>query len=329
VIGRNLPGASSTFVDLHREVDTPQSQHAAHSHPEDAADLSVRRIRVALFITLAFIFVEVLAGILANSLALLTDAAHNFTDVIALAMAWYALRLAYRPAHAGKTFGYHRAGILIALFNSLTLIIIALLIFYEAYQRLMAPPEVDAPLLTAAATLAFVVNAGTAWLIHHGAKDDLNMRSAFVHLAGDALSTLGAILAGIAIMLTGYQIFDPLVSMLIGLLILWNGWGIVRESVEILLESTPRGLDMDALIRDIQSIPGVRGVHDVHAWSINEKLRLLSAHILTEDLTIRAGSNIQSQINRLVCDKYAIAHATLQLECEDCDPLSLYCGLHK
>jgi cobalt-zinc-cadmium efflux system protein len=306
-----------------------QSEHTAHSHPGHAADLSVRRIRLALSITLAFVFVEILAGIFANSLALLTDAAHNITDVIALAMTWYALRLAYRPAHAGKTFGYHRAGILIALFNSLTLILIALFIFYEAYRRLMAPPQVDAPLLSGVAALAFVVNAGTAWLIRRGSQDDLNLRSAFVHLAGDALSTLGAILAGIAIMLTGYQIFDPLVSVLIGLLILWNGWGIVRESVDILLESTPRGLDMDALIRDIQSIPGVHGVHDVHAWSINEKLRLLSAHILTEDLTISAGSNIQNQISRLVCDKYVIAHATLQLECEDCDPLALYCDLHQ
>lgn len=313
----------------HAEPVYAEDSHAEHGHALYGVDFSVRRIRLALYITLGFVFVELLAGVIANSLALLTDAAHNFTDVIALAMTWYALRLSHRPAHAGKTFGYHRAGILIALFNSITLILIALVIFYEAYHRIMAPPQVDAPLLSIAAAVAFFVNAGTAWIVQRGSQDDLNMRSTFVHLAGDALSTLGAILAGIAIMVTGYQIFDPLVSLLIGVLILWNGWGIVRESIEILLESTPRGLDMDALILDIQSVPGVRGVHDVHAWSINERLRLLSAHILTEDLTLSAGAKIQNQVNRLVCDKYAIAHATLQLECEDCDPLSLYCDLHK
>lgn len=305
------------------------SHHHEEPHPAPTGDLSSKPIRLALFITLAFVFVEVAAGLYANSLALLTDAAHNFTDVIALALTWYALRLTRRPAHSGKTFGYHRAGILIALFNSLTLILIALVIFYEAYKRLMAPPLVDAPLLSIAASVAFLVNAGTAWIIHSGSHDDLNVRSAFIHLAGDALSTLGAIMAGVAIMLTDYQIFDPLVSVLIGLLILWNGWAIVRESVDILLESTPRGLDMDALIHDIQSVPGVRGVHDVHAWSINERLRFLSAHILTEDLTLSAGMKIQNEVNRLVYDKYAIAHATLQLECEDCTPLAIYCDLRK
>ncbi len=314
---------------VHTEPGHAEHGHAEHRHTEHGVDFSVRRIRLALYITLGFVFIELLAGVIANSLALLTDAAHNFTDVIALAMTWYALRLSNRPAHAGKTFGYHRAGILIALFNSITLIGIALVIFYEAYLRIMAPPKVDAPLLSIAAAVAFIVNAGTAWIIQRGSQDDLNMRSAFVHLAGDAISTLGAILAGIAIMITGYQIFDPLVSLLIGILILWNGWGIVRESIEILLESTPRDLDMDALIRDIQSVPGVRGVHDVHAWSINAKLRLLSAHILTEDLSLSAGAKIQNQINHLVFEKYAIAHATLQLECEDCDPLTLYCDLQK
>ncbi len=306
------------------------SEHAhphAHSHAHVHGVTTFRRLGLALGITLAFVFVEIIAGVLANSLALLTDAAHNFTDVVALGLSWYAIRLTLRPPNAAKTFGYHRAGILIALLNSTTLILIALGIFYEAYQRFLAPPQVDAPILIGAATVAFLVNAGTAWLIHRGSEDDLNMRSAFVHLAGDAISTFGAILAGIGIALTGFQFLDPLVSVFIGLLILWNAWGIVRESVDILLESTPRDVDMQTMVQDILSVEGVRGIHDVHVWSLTQKLRMLSAHLLTDDAPLSASAQVQSAVSRMVCDKYDIEHTTLQLECVDCEPLQLYCTM--
>ena len=174
-----------------------------HSHTAEAAHLTIKRLALALIITLAFVVIEALAGLYANSLALLTDAAHNLTDVIALGLSWYAVRLTIRPAHSGKTFGYHRAGILIALANSTTLVLIALGVFYEAYQRLSAPPQVEAGILIVVALVAFLVNTGTALLVKRGSEHDLNMRSAFVHLAGDAVATFGAILAGIGIALTG------------------------------------------------------------------------------------------------------------------------------
>ena len=302
---------------------------ASHTHPHlsEAARLTIKRLALALVVTLAFVVFEALAGFYANSLALLTDAVHNLTDVIALGLSWYAVQLTARNANAGKTYGYHRAGILIALINSTSLVVISLGIFYEAYQRFRNPPEVEAVILAAVAALAFIVNAGTAWLVKRGSEHDLNMRSAFIHLAGDAISTLGAILAGIAIVFTGWQWLDPLVSVFIGLLILWNAWGIARASVEILLESTPRDIDMPAMVEDLRRVPGVRGLHDLHVWSLTQDMRALSAHVLTDDIAISTGAAIQSGINELLVNKYNIAHATLQLECEGCQPDLLYCDL--
>jgi cobalt-zinc-cadmium efflux system protein len=287
----------------------------------------VRRLVLALAITGAFIGVEAVAGLIANSLALLTDAAHNLTDALALVLSWHALALASRPPSGRRTYGYHRAGILIALFNSTTLALMALGIFYEAYRRFVSPPTVNADLLIGVGIVAFVVNAGTALIVRRGSEGDLNMRSAFVHLAGDAISTLGAVLAGVAIKLTGWEWLDPLVSVLIGGLILWSGWKIIRETVTILMEGTPAGLDMRLLVRDLLSVEGVQGVHDVHAWSITGSLRAFSAHVLTKDMSISAGAGIQRQINALLREKYQIGHATLQLECQGCEPDLLYCDL--
>jgi cobalt-zinc-cadmium efflux system protein len=296
-----------------------------HSHAIQAA---TRRMALALVITLGFVVVEAAAGIIADSLALLADAAHNLTDVIALALSWYALRLTLRPANSGKTYGYHRAGILIALFNSTTLVLIALGIFYEAYQRLLGPPPVEAGLMTVVAAIAFAVNVVTALLVRPGSDRDLNQRSAFIHLAGDALSTLGALVAGMLIMLTGWYVLDPLVSIFIGLLIVWNAWLIIRESVEILLEGTPRDINVDRMVDDIRQVPGVRGVHDLHVWSITQNMRALSAHVLVDDEPISVGAGIQRQINALLNTRYNIAHATLQLECVGCEPDTLYCELN-
>jgi cobalt-zinc-cadmium efflux system protein len=304
------------------------SPHAHHHHPPAVDSASARRrLTLALVITLAFVVVEAAAGLWANSLALLTDAAHNLTDVAALALAWFAMRLAARPADAGRTYGYHRAGILAALANSASLIVIALGIFYEAYRRLGAPPEVREEVLIGVGTLAFIVNLGTALMVRRGSEHDLNLRGSFVHLAGDALSTAGAVAAGIAIAFTGLNVLDPLVSVLIGLLIVFSGWRIFRETIHILLESAPRDVDVEAVAADLRNVPGVRGLHDLHVWSINQRMRALSAHVLVDDVRLSAGAAIQRQINARLRDKYQIAHATLQLECAGCEPDALYCDL--
>lgn len=296
-----------------------------HAHFNDLTQQAIRRIALSLVITLVFVFVEIAAGIFSNSLALLTDAAHNFTDVLALALSWWALRLTSRPANQNKTYGYHRAGILAALANSTTLIVIALGIFFEAYRRFIQPPEVQADVLIGVGVAAVIVNVVTALLVRRGAEHDLNIRSAFLHLMGDVLSTVGAVIAGIIIRFTNWNWLDPLVSVLIGLLILWSAWGIVREALDILMESTPTDIDIDAMLQDITSVDGVYGVHDLHVWSITREMRTLSAHLVTDDLALSEGTSIQTRVNEVLHRKYNVNHATLQLECNDCVPGFLYC----
>jgi len=298
-----------------------------HRHFGQVMKQTSSRLALALFLTLGFLVVEALAGILANSLALLTDAAHNLTDVIALALSWYAVRLTTRPANAQNTYGYHRAGILVALANSTTLVLISLGIFYEAYRRLLAPPEVHSQILIGVAMVAVLVNLGTALLVRRRGERDLNLRATFVHLMGDVVSTSGTLAAGIAIYFTGANWLDPVVSVLIGCLIVYTAWGILRETVEILLESTPRDVDMPAMVEDIKRVQGVLGVHDLHVWSLTHHLRTMSVHILTEDVPISEGVRIQGEVNRLAAERYNISHATLQLECMGCDPDALYCDI--
>lgn len=303
------------------------AQSHAHSHTHTFDQSNAQRMLFALGLTLAFVIFEIGAGIFANSLALLTDGAHNITDVIALGLSWYALRIAARPANATKTFGYHRVGIVVALLNGLTLILISLYIFYEAAQRLLHPLEVQDSILIVVSLIAFFVNGGTALLVMRGSSEDLNQRSAFLHLAGDAVATLGAFIAGIGIALTGWNWLDPLASILIAVLLLWNVVGILREALDILLEGTPRDMDVDALVDAIKTVRGVRGVHDLHIWSLAQNMRALSAHLLTDDMSISEGARVQRDVNVLLHEQYNIAHATLQLECVGCEPDALYCEM--
>lgn len=297
-----------------------------HAHFNDLTRQTVRRLSLSLVVTLLFVFIEIAAGIFSNSLALLTDAAHNFTDVLALALSWWALRLTSQPPNQKKTYGYHRAGILAALANSTTLVVIALGIFYEAYHRFINPPEVQADVLIGVGVVAVLVNVVTALLVRRGAEHDLNIRSAFLHLMGDVFSTVGAVIAGVIIRYTDWNWLDPLVSVLIGFLILWSAWSIVRESIDILMESTPTDIDMDAMVRDISSVEGVRGVHDLHVWSITRGMRTLSAHLVTDNMAISKGASIQTKVNDVLFHRYNVNHATLQLECDDCMPDMRYCA---
>jgi cobalt-zinc-cadmium efflux system protein len=299
----------------------------SHSHIGDLTKQTTKRLTLSLILTAAFVIIEVVAGIFGNSLALLTDAAHNFTDVIALGLSWYALNIALKPAHAGKTFGYHRVGILVALINSTTLILIAFGIFFEAYKRFITPPEVDSTILIGVGAVAFIINLVTALMVKEGSEHDLNLRSAFLHLMGDVVSTLGAVIAGIIIAFTQWNWLDPLVSILIGTFILYNAWGILKQTIHILLESTPENINMDSMVNDLQKVNGVLGVHDLHVWSISENLRMLSAHVVIDNISVGEGVTIQHNINELLTHNYNIQHATLQLECEGCSSRELYCQI--
>ena len=299
----------------------------SHSHFGDLANQTTKRIALSLTLTAIFVLVEIVAGIWGNSLALLTDAAHNFTDVIALGLSWYALRIAVKPANAGKTFGYHRVGILVALINSTTLILIAVGIFYEAWQRLLTPPEVDSGILIGVGAVAFLINAATAWLIQKGSEHDLNIRSAFLHLMGDVFSTLGAVIAGVVIALTAWNWLDPLVSALIGVFILFNAWSVLKQTIHILLESTPENIDVTEMVTNLRGVDGVRDIHDLHVWSISENLRMLSAHVVIDNVSIGEGVSIQQNIHEMLAHGYNIQHATLQLECEGCQSNQLFCQM--
>ncbi|HLA88537.1 MAG TPA: cation diffusion facilitator family transporter, partial [Anaerolineales bacterium] len=206
-------------------------------------------------------------------------------------------------------------------------VLIALGIFYEAYRRIISPSEVNAPILIGIGIIAFLINAGTAWLVKSGSEYDLNLRSAFLHLMGDVMSTLGAVIAGVIIFFTNWNWLDPLVSVLIGVFILWNAWGILRQSIHILLESTPESIDLDSMVADLLQVDGVQGVHDLHVWSISENLRMLSAHIVTDDALVSTGMPIHQNVNELLAYKYNIQHATLQLECEGCRHDLLFCDI--
>ena len=299
--------------------------HPAHEHGHQAN--TGFRLAFAGVLTLGFVGIEAVAGLYANSLALLTDAAHNMTDALALGLTWYAHRLASRPSHAGKTFGYHRAGILAALLNSTTLALIALGIFHEAWGRFFAPPVVASDVLMTMGGVALAVNLLTAWLVSHGSEHDLNLHSAFLHLLGDVFSAFGAIAAGVGIWLTGKFWLDPVASALMGVLILWNAWTILRETVTILLESTPEDIDMSRMVGDFLKVEGVLGVHDLHVWSISRRLRMLSAHVLIQDIPISQTKQVQHRIRAVMHEAYGISHCTLQMECEECDPDALYCDM--
>ena len=305
----------------HHHHHTPTDPHAG-SHQ------ARKRLVISLIITLSFVLIEAAAGYFSNSLALLSDAGHNLTDAITLGLSWFAMKISLRPANSQKTFGYHRAGILIAVVNASTLFFIAVSILHEAYDRFTNPQVVNAPILIWVGLLALLVNAVTAGIIWRDSHNDLNIRSAFVHLMGDVFSTIGAVAAGILIFFTGWSWLDPLVSVFIAGLIIYNTWGVLREGVNILLESTPSDVNLDQMITDLLSIKGVVGIHDLHVWSINKDLRTLSAHVETFDQPISEGDQIKKDVRTLLFDRYHIKHSTLQLECKDCEGIELFCDLN-
>ncbi len=289
--------------------------------------MSEGRLKLAIGLTSVFIIVEAIAGARANSLALLSDAGHNFTDALALALSWYAVRVAQRPATASKTFGYHRVGVLTALFNAVTLLVIAALIFREAYDLFFNPQPVASGLMIGVAAVAFLLNTTIALGLRGEAAHSVNMRGAFIHMAGDALSSLGVVAAGVAIHFTGWAYADPLVALLIGAFIVYSSWGILTETVHVLLESAPRGLDVEAMIASVQSVPGVSGVHDLHVWTIADGMNALSCHLRIAPSNQRETARVVQEVKGLLGDRYALWHSTIETECADEEGTTLLCSL--
>jgi cobalt-zinc-cadmium efflux system protein len=302
--------------------------HSGHNHTHGMARNS---LRLAFFLTLIILIAELVGGLLANSLALLSDAGHVVTDIFALGLAWFATIQAEKPANARKTFGYHRVGILAAMVNAVTLIVIAFAILLEAIQRFQHPEPVQPLIMFLAAGIGIIINLFIGFGLLKEANN-LNVHAAMLHVFGDVGASAGVIVAGIIILLTGWTIVDPLLSVGIAVLIAVGAWRILRETTDILMEAVPRGLSMQNLVKDMRSVEGVQDVHDLHVWSITSNMYALSCHAIISDLPTSGSSAILKSLNTMLSEKYHIGHATIQFECDPhqgtyCAVNGLYCHL--
>jgi cobalt-zinc-cadmium efflux system protein len=285
------------------------------------------KLGLAVSLTLAFLLGEAIAGAAVHSLALLSDAGHNFADAAALAFSWYALWIASKPSHQGMTFGYHRVGILVALVNAVSLVLIAILILADAIARLRHPEAPQGWVMVGVALAAIGMNVVISFWLRSEAKHDINLRSAYLHMLGDALSACGVVVAGIVVATTGISIADPIASLAIAGLVLASSWGILKESVTILLEGTPAGIDMAMVERAIGNVGGVEGVHDLHVWTVGPGVIACSCHIVVAEQSIREGQQvIRSVVDRLHVE-FNINHSTVQVEVEGHESNEMYCTL--
>src|SRR5579872_2470037 len=281
-----------------------------------------RVLKISLGVTLAYIVVLVVAGIRAHSLALLSEAGHNLSDFLALLLSLVAVYLHSRPASSTKTYGYHRAGVLAALVNAVSLVAVAFFIFYEAFHRLQHPQPVQASLMMWVAGAGVVMNGIIALLLYRsaaGSGGDVNIRSALLHEVGDTLSTAAVIAGGWAILATGNYWIDSALSFGIGALILWSGFGIVRVTLNILLEGTPRGMQLEKIESAIRSIGGVNDVHDLHVWSIGSETHALSCHISIADIPPSVSERILRDVKECLLHDFRIVHTTIQFEHVVCE----------
>ena len=276
-----------------------------------------RVLKISLSVTLLYIVLLIVAGIRGHSLALLSEAGHNLSDFLALLLSLVAVYLQSRPASSTKTYGYHRAGVLAALVNSSSLVVVSFFIFYEAFERLQHPEPVKASLMMWVAGAGVLMNSVIALLLYRSGGD-VNIRSALLHEIGDTLSTAAVIAGGWAILVTGHYWIDPVLSVGIGVLILWSGFGIVRETLNILLEGTPRGLSVPEIRTSLLTISGVLDVHDLHVWSLGSQTRALAMHVTIDDIPPSESNRILGNIREHLLRRYGIYHTTVQFEHAAC-----------
>jgi len=289
-----------------------------NGNPHSHAPLSAKALRYSLVATFLYVLVTLVAGLRAHSLALLSEAGHNVTDLLALLLSWVAVFIQTRPPSATKTFGYHRAGVLAAFINALTLVAIAFYIFYEAVTRMRHPVEVHATVMIWVALAGVIMNGTISWFLFKSAHD-VNIRSAFIHQLGDTVSTAAVIVGGWAILWTGQTWIDPALSIGIGCLILWSSLGIIHETLNILLEGTPRGMSVQQIVASLGTVNGVNDVHDVHVWSIGSDMHALACHVRIEDMPLSESDVILRRVREILAAKFHIEHTTIQFEYGLCD----------
>ena len=287
------------------------------------------RLRIALALNAVIIVAEFVGGFLTNSIGLIGDAGHNLVDQGSLFLALYAHILTARPATDSRTFGYHRAGIVAAFLNSFILLLTAAGITIMSAERILTPVPIQGGWVMLIALISFVANLSIALLLQHGAKDDLNIRSAFWHMLSDAWVSLGVVVSGGAIMLTGWSVLDPLVSLFVVVAIIRGAWPLFKESLEVLLESTPPGVSPAQVAATIESIPGVKNVHDLHIWAVEPRLIMMTTHVQVDGHDEALTSDLLHTIRERITTDFGIKHLTIQLETECCHPEAVHCDLSK
>lgn len=298
-------------------LSLPAYQHLRH------------RLHLALALNALIILAEFTGGLLINSMGLMSDAGHNLIDQGSLFLALYAHILACRPATEARTFGYHRAGIVAAFINSFVLLLTAGAIGFLAAKRILTPVSVAGGWVIVIALLSFAANLSIALLLQHGAQDDLNIRSAFWHMLADAWVSLGVAGSGIAILLTGWSVLDPMISLVIVAVIVKGAWPLFRESLEVLLESTPPGIKTAHVVQAIERIPGVKNVHDLHIWAVEPRLVMLSCHVMVDGDDSQLTDELLRTIRGCVATEFGIKHLTVQMETQCCHPDTVHCDLNQ
>jgi cobalt-zinc-cadmium efflux system protein len=289
--------------------------HSTHRHRHGRARASRKRLGIVTVLTALYMIAEAIGGYWTGSLALVADAGHMLADAAALTLALMAVWFSARPATPGKTFGYYRLEILAAFINGVALVLIALFIFYEAYLRWFAPTPIRSVPMTIVAAGGLAINLFCARLLHHDRHDDLNVRGAWLHIISDALGSVGAIIAGVIITVTGWYAADPLISVFIGLLIVWSSWHVIREATNVLLEGTPAHINLAAVEDAILDTEGVSDVHDLHVWTITSGREALSAHVIHAQSISQPG--LLKELRTKLHDRFGVDHLTLQMETPD------------
>lgn len=286
------------------------------------------RLRLALGLTVAVLLVELVGGLVSHSLALLSDAGHVLTDVFALGLAWFAVEQSKRPPDQRRSYGYQRVSILSALINAVTLIVIVIAIGFEAVRRLMAPQHVEGGVVIATALVGIAINTFVILNLRAGGHN-LNLRAALLHVTGDVGASVGVVIAGLVILLTGWLYIDPLLSLGIAALIAFGAWGIVRETVNLLMEGTPADIDISGVESIIRKTAHVTGVHDLHVWALSSETNALSMHVVVEDISLSDAEHVVRDLEHRLCDGFAIAHTTIQVEnCHPCGEIHHGPGEH-
>jgi cobalt-zinc-cadmium efflux system protein len=308
-----------TVHHIHQPIEPDNGEQGANQ----------RKLFIALLITAIVMIAEIIGGLLANSLALLSDAGHMLTDILSLGLSLAAMKLAQKPPTPSKTFGFYRLEILAAFFNGILLFFMSFYIFNEAYHRLVQPEEIKGLFMLVVAFIGLLANGAGILLLRKSVHTSLNVKSAFFHIVGDTISSGGVILGGMIILYTGWYLVDPLLSIFIGLLILRGAYALIVESIDIFLEATPKDINMEELLDELRKIQGVKEVHHIHLWTITSGINAMSAHVLIDDRLISTSAHILKEIKSLLRNKYKMEHSTIQFECESCGDDLLQDHVHR